>query len=491
MARGDQPSGPRLVCRRCGSVATHSIVMGFPSHEMAEDVIASPWQRLGGCVIAPGMWTAECLTCGQRETVEDPGPHFDGWAAPDVSAASAVTRFAARCRGDLDQAETSVVSHAGLWLLLASVSEHVTGEDGKRLAEVLGMPTDEASALARRLLAEPHPTLAAAFGAWVAEGVTTPLSDADRGIPEQAWLDQWASDRTRGLINRFPVQVDASTLLLLATGLVLEPRWTEPLRTSGAYGLVLTGGLQTIVDTQAAGLVAVAKPHSQDAVDVLSVIADPRVPPSQVWKGVDEVVELLSKGALWHAEKPAGTPDVGHAWKCRTRVESVLRGEAGEGGGPVRRWSSRLRRWSAQETLDLIATPGLAEVARALLPEIADPGIECVQSVRGEFDEDGFRAAAITAVAMATGMPDFVETQVERVDLNFSRAHAVVAIARGGAWEGVPLVSAWVTPALSRPSRTMPDSDWESLELLAEIDPQEAAELRSYKVQRMRERGEE
>ena len=87
MARGDQPSGPRLVCRRCGSVATHSIVMGMPSPEMAENVIASPWQRLGGCVIAPGMWTAECLTCGQRETVEDPGPHFDGWAAPDVSAA--------------------------------------------------------------------------------------------------------------------------------------------------------------------------------------------------------------------------------------------------------------------------------------------------------------------------------------------------------------------------------------------------------------------
>lgn len=490
MAQGDQPSGPRLVCRRCGSAATHSVVMGMPPLAVAESVAATPWLRLGGCVITPGLWTAECLTCGQQETVEDVGPHFDGESAPDATVAQAVTIFATHCRDQLDQDRTSIVSHAGLWLLLASVAEHVTGEDAERFAQVLGMPTEEATTAAHRLLADPHPTLAATFGAWVAEGVTTPLSSASRGIPDQAWLDRWASDRTRGLIDRFPVQVDASTLLLLATALVLEPRWTAPLRTSGAYGLVLDGGLQTIVDTEAAGLVAVAKPHSEDAVDVLSVIAAPGVPPSQVWKAVDEVAELLAKGALWHAEKPDDTPDVGHAWRCRTRVESVLRSEAGEGGGPVRRWSSRLRRWSAQETLDLTATPGLAEVARALLPEIADPEVECVQSVRGEFDEDGFRAAAITAVAMLTGMPDFVETQVERVDLNFSRAHAVVAIARGGAWEGVPLVSAWVTPAMSRPPRTTPDSDWESLELLGDIDPQETTELTAYKRQRMRERGE-
>jgi hypothetical protein len=30
------------------------------------------------------------------------------------------------------------------------------------------------------------------------------------------------------------------------------------------------------------------------------------------------------------------------------------------------------------------------------------------------------------------------------VDLTFDRPHAVVALARGGAWAGVPLVHAWV-----------------------------------------------
>lgn len=489
MALGDQPSGPRLVCRRCGSVATHSIVMGFPSPEMAEDVITSPWQRLGGCVIAPGTWTAECLTCGQRETVEDPGPHFDGWAAPDVSAASAVTRFAARCRADLDQAETSVVSHAGLWLLLASVSEHVTGVDRERLAEILGLPTDDASALARRLLAEPHPTLAATFGAWAREGVTTPLPDASRTIPDQATLDRWASEHTRGLIDRFPIQVDESALLLLATALVLEPRWTESLRVDSDDRLVLDGGLQTIVRTEAAGLVAVAKPFSQDAVDVLSVIAAPEVPPSRVWQAVDEVAEMLGNGALWRSEKPSDTPANGHAWRCRTRVESIVRSEDDltRADGAVRRWRCRLRRWSAVETsIDFDDAPGLAEVARALVPDVEDPQFACVQSVRGEFDEDGFRAAAITAGVVLTGMPDLEEARVERVELDFSGAHAVVAIARGGAWEGIPLVSAWVAPE----QRARPDTDWESLELLADIDPDEAAELMAYKRQRMRERGE-
>ena len=31
-------------------------------------------------------------------------------------------------------------------------------------------------------------------------------------------------------------------------------------------------------------------------------------------------------------------------------------------------------------------------------------------------------------------------------DVTFDRPHAVVAVARGGAWEGVPLFHCWVTP---------------------------------------------
>ena len=46
----------------------------------------------------------------------------------------------------------------------------------------------------------------------------------------------------------------------------------------------------------------------------------------------------------------------------------------------------------------------------------------------------------------ATGVPQFVERTIRRVDVTFDRPHAVIAIARGGRWEGVPVFNAWVTP---------------------------------------------
>ena len=107
-----------------------------------------------------------------------------------------------------------------------------------------------------------------------------------------------------------------------------------------------------------------------------------------------------------------------------------------------------------------------------------------MQSVRAEYDADGFRAAALTALDRVGSAPSFEQVDVERVDLDFRAPHAVVAVARGGAWEGVPLVSAWV------PGPNYRDSDGEALELLAETDPDEAAALSAYKEARMRERGE-
>ncbi len=53
--------------------------------------------------------------------------------------------------------------------------------------------------------------------------------------------------------------------------------------------------------------------------------------------------------------------------------------------------------------------------------------------------------AAVTALGIPTGVPDFVERTFRRVEITFDRPHAVIAIARGGPWEGVPIFSAWVT----------------------------------------------
>lgn len=483
----DRQTTTRLRCGRCGSHATHQIVRGMPPFDLAEQVAATPWQRLGGCLIVPGMWSVECLTCGQRDDDEGGSADFTHGPSPDRTVARAITQYAARCREQLDQAVTPVVSYAGLWLLLASVAEDVTGDDRPDLEETLGMSADEASAAARRLLAEPHPTLAAAVGAWAADDVATPVA-VDRPIPDQGTLDQWAAEHTRGLIDSFPLQVDELTRLVLATALVLEPRWTESLQVECDEWIRLHGGLQTVVETEAAGPVVVAKPHSRDGIDVVSVRAHPRVLPSQVWQAVDEVVEMLDDGALWHAEIADGLPARGHSWRIKTArpalTEEELHSLPKDTTGRSQLWTSRLPVWSAQETLDLSSAPGVAEVGSALTPEEPAAVTQCRQSVRAEFDADGFRAAAVTAMAVVGSAPQVERREVQRVDLDFRGPHAVVAVARGGAWEGVPLVIAWV----AGPNYT--DTDGEALELLADTDPDEAAALRAYKEARMRERGE-
>ena len=68
-----------------------------------------------------------------------------------------------------------------------------------------------------------------------------------------------------------------------------------------------------------------------------------------------------------------------------------------------------------------------------------------MQAATAAYDENGFEGA-VTAIAMLMGAPEFVQRTIHRVEVTFDRPHAVVAVARGGPWEGVPLFHCWVTP---------------------------------------------
>jgi hypothetical protein len=242
------------------------------------------------------------------------------------------------------------------------------------------------------------------------------------------------------------VQIDPATLLLFATALVLQPGWTTELGVDDDGLLVLEGGLQTLVDTQAAGCVAVAKPFSEDGVDVISVIAAPEISPPDVWRAVDEVVVKLNKGELWHGEHPGQELTDGHSWSVTETTETFDEWDAPNDSDD--HWRSHLPHWSGDAVTELTAAPGVAELAASLTeaaPELAGP-TACVQAATAAYDKYGFTAAAVTAFAMALGLPSFVERTVRRIDVTFEGPHAVVAIARGGAWEGMPLFHAWVTP---------------------------------------------
>ena len=372
--------------------------------------------------------------------------------APVAGTGDLISAYASRARAEPLRELPSVVSYAGLWVLLAALSPAVSPACADQLAEILGLAPDEASARAAALLSHPHPAVAGALGAWARDGLVldpdlvASLPVALTRLPEQEVLDRWAADNTRGLIEAFPVQVTADTLLIMASALVVQVAWSRELDDDADGWLVLDDGLQVLVHTESAGVVAVAKPFTRDGVDVVSVIAAPDVPREAVWEAVAEVSTLLDHGALWH-QTSAGQAGSGHAWRVREESRTFLTRDDPGPGAEV--WRSRLPRWRAEATIELERAPGVAEVGEALAAGVAEPGVglACVQSAVAAYDGDGFSAAAVTAVVVATGMPSLVERSVSCVEVTFDRPHAVVAIARGGAWEGVPLFHAWVDPA--------------------------------------------
>jgi hypothetical protein len=75
------------------------------------------------------------------------------------------------------------------------------------------------------------------------------------------------------------------------------------------------------------------------------------------------------------------------------------------------------------------------------------------QTATASYSKTGFKAAAVTAIAMVAGsMPPRLEVHevlVRRIELRFNRPYAVLACAAGddgpAAWRGVPVFSAWIT----------------------------------------------
>ncbi|GAA4389104.1 hypothetical protein [Tsukamurella soli] len=414
----------------------------MPTRDQLEHGTGDARVRLGGCVIHDDSWGSMCLSCGYRAHAHA----RTGWterATPTLGAA--VTAYSEHVRAQLDCATESIVSYLGLWLLLAvAAPADRTGE----IADVLGIAPDTAAETARRLLDAPHPAVAAALGAWARDPARSRAGLSVSPLPDQETLDDWTREHTRGLIRGFPTAVTPDVLAVIASAVIAKPRWVDELAVDADGMLELTDGLQAIVNTTAAGTVAVAKPFSADGVDVLSVIAGPDITPDHVWRAVDEVVAGLDSGRLWPGDQrapgsgTAGWGTDGHAWTVTSGYERVERDT------PDTLWVSRLPRWRAESGRDLASAPGVAAAARALVPETDAP--RCVQAAAARYDARGFEAAAVTSLACPTGVPEFHHRRVTRYAVTFDRPHAVIAVARGGVWEGVPLFNAWVTPEAPR-----------------------------------------
>ena len=372
-----------------------------------------------------------------------------------------------------------VASPFGAWLLLALCAPATSGADARALAEVLGSGTDEAAATASALLEAPHPLVAAAAAVWGRAGegderwlAGLPPAVARGPVPDQHALDQWARERTFGLIKEFPLQVTADVYVLLATALATKVSWDYPFdlvpgsELGGPWSKRLARVLRSpnrvghsafIAATAQAGDVAVHVGDARGGLLVASVIAAEDVPRADVLAVAHKIAIACARGEQVPRRSLPDLP-TGEAplWSVRDEPSADEIGE---------RCCAVLPAWSATDSYDL-SDPRLGFAAAAAAIGHGDPW-EARQAATASFSRTGFEAAAVSAMAVRLAMmPRRGVLRIVR--LRFGHPYAVVAVtvdeaarrasrsgqsgrsSRGssaspaGPWHGVPVFSAWV-----------------------------------------------
>ena len=370
-----------------------------------------------------------------------------------------------------------VASPLGAWLLLALCAPASDGQTREFLNATLGCDIHDAAELAAALLASPHPLVAAAAGVWHRDGA---LSEAQArwmaGLPAdvqtgplttQAALDDWARRHTFGLIERFPIALDPSIYLVIATALATRVSWERPFDLAPASALgpsspwvtELSRVLQTphdpgheqfVAATQAAGDVAVHAARARDGLLVVSVAADPGVPAGDVLAAAYDLAPALATGGRVARRSLFDLPlGEGPLWSV-TETTAPIKSDAAR----EERCTAVLPAWTAESKHDLSdAELGFGAAAHALAP--GDPW-QAKQVAMARYTRVGFEAAAVTALGVALALQVPRQGLVRTAELRFGHPFAVVAVTADepgpgwsarqdpSPWSGLPVFSAWV-----------------------------------------------
>jgi hypothetical protein len=400
-----------------------------------------------------------------------------------ADVASAVARYAGRFHRLAGECH-HVGSPLGAWLLLALCGPASSGTARDELTEVLGCDVAQAAGLAARMLSTPHPLVAAAAAFWrrgdVGTGAlsrwleTLPGQVETGRLPSQAALDEWAQRNTFGLIRTFPVDLSADVLLVLATALATKVSWQEPFDVVPAgtlgpgspwaseLGRVLRtppghGHAQFIATTSEAGDVAVHSARARDGLQVTSVAARPGVPAGDVIAAAYRLASALAVGGEV-PQRSLFTLPLGPAplWEVTERPIQTM-----APSGREERCTAVLPAWSAQSRHALAGHASLgfpaAAATLAALIGLDQFQFKAVQAAVARYSRTGFEAAAVTGLAVATGMPVTRPGRLRTAELRFGHPYAVVAVTTGqghgsgpgtgghGPWHGLPVFSAWIT----------------------------------------------
>ncbi|WP_369022990.1 serpin family protein [Nocardia cyriacigeorgica] len=361
-----------------------------------------------------------------------------------------------------------VLSGAGLWPLLGLMASAAGGPARTELEAAVGMPGSTAHSMALRLMEAMNDSvdLSAALGVWVNRRL--PLNDEWlSGLPvgtvdlltDQAALDEWADQHTRGLIKKFPVQINDLTQLVLATALVARTTWQKPFHEttmtpeSGPWqGSPVAALSRTTGNLRHAAILDGPHPVTrivvQGTADVdIHLLQGPATPAQVLATGVD----ALAGAVEVRTELPVGTTGPG----LTVREEISLKNR--------HQLRLRLPPFDVRSKHDLLE-PRLAAlfgVTTAKTPGHWFPGIspaplmidKGAQDVLARFTKDGFEAAAVTAFTLAPrGMPPPpTEHRITVCTATFDRPFGFLAVHRP---TGLVIVAGWIAsrPAEHRPA---------------------------------------
>ena len=371
--------------------------------------------------------------------------------SPAVRATNTLTaRWCARMG-----AEDFVLSGAGLWPLLALLASAADEEARAELAEALGRPADTAQREALELIdvLRTGVSTTAALGLWTRKDI--PLHEEwASGLPEgvvgtltdQAALDQWASDETDGLIDRFPLELTPDILVVLASALAARVKWRKPFDASPR---------QDRVSWDDPG-----EPDQQWLSRTTYKLADAAVLDSVVTRIVVEGDGDVDVHLLLGDQEPADVLAAGLR-ELSGEAEVRLAAELGGPGLDVRRISSSGRRdmlslrlpsfeirakHDLMKHVDLFGLRSLTESDTSHLPLLSPVPLSVsrgVQDVLARFFAEGFEAAAVTAFGMVLGSaPPEERYEITYVDVTFDRPFGFIAVHRPSR---LAVVAGWVS----------------------------------------------
>jgi hypothetical protein len=367
------------------------------------------------------------------------------------------------------QEEDSVSSPLGIWLLLAACLTGAAGAEREDLEGAVGCSPAEAGELLAGFLREPPPALHAAIAVWTAAAQGTdalaawlkglPPEVESGEVPTQQQADEWADRHTLGLIKRFPVDL-ALARIVLSSALATRVSWRAPFELVAAgehlaqsspwRGRVLRvlwdnspAGGTGLVQTSAAGLVAVHQAVAREGITVVSVAAEPGVERAAVLEAAHEV----AAGAADRCSLFAVPLGDGHSWTVTEReVPATRECERIEhvAGASLPAWRTE-GRLDLERSAAFAARPALETMRKQIGPQ-PDDLTKATQVALASFTRYGFEAAAVTTFAVTrSAMPALTGTAIARTAvLRFDHPYAALAVSDSG----LPLFAAWIaTPA--------------------------------------------